>query len=449
MTQDRTKGALTAGACVFGALIGAAIITQASQDLDDDGLLEFVANERISASEINANMDALLARIDALSEEVAELRAKRITQDMVLNVGVDRDYQTIQEALAWLNDRTILQGATITILVNPGEYTYDSSIVVSHSQGQRIRIIGEVQVGEEPEGVTIAFAGVSGLQVKNGYHLGYFGGFTLRGDQSDHQAVEIEGGSSVTLERLNIENFGGIAIVANHGALVTGDRLTVSGGYHGIKASNGSMINAGRITVSDCSGHGVFASRNAFILVEHREVNNSVDHCDENGVLADSSSAIEAHYLQSSRNGNDGFRAMLGSHIRTHYSSSIDNQWSGYAASEASGIAAKGASAQGNKHVGFYAGFHSWINAWRTTSTGNGGEDEDYDEENPRPALYAGYTSGSGSTMYVPHSDVGNGNNGEYDFYCFSQSTMTIGGSLGRASPERELVDNGNCYMGQ
>jgi hypothetical protein len=232
-----------------------------------------------------------------------------ITTDTVLTVPTD--YATVQAALASLNDQWIAANAKVTIKVT-ADAEYTQSILVSHGNGDKIEILGNTVVGEQP--VVLTFTGCYGVQVANGKSLLLLDGFVLKGDgSSGNHGILVNDRSLLKIgEKLTVQGFGGNGVWALRGSVIYAKALTVTGnGGHGLVSSQGSSVEVATLKVSQNGSIGVYAWLNSTILATSSESNSNV----HDGYRADSGSTIWASSSKSNSNGQNGVWALRTSSI--------------------------------------------------------------------------------------------------------------------------------------
>lgn len=229
-----------------------------------------------------------------------------IREDVMLAVGGDGPFASIQAALAWLDGRLILPGVEVTISVAAGNYPplgqppYGAPIVLERTDGRQIRIVGDV---EAPENVLLRFGETPGLIVEQGTQLGWLNGVTLVGDRA----------APVTYEGIYV----GEAAFARLGPSVvvrgfTADCITVDGG--------------------DLFADGV-----------------TVDNCGDEGVQARNGARARTRGATATGNHEWGFAASTGSFLHCGDCISRDNRFEGFAAHDLSYVYARSSQTSGNR----------------------------------------------------------------------------------------------------
>ncbi|BAU40038.1 hypothetical protein [Ralstonia phage RSP15] len=245
-----------------------------------------------------------------------------ITQNTTLNVPIQ--YATINDALNYLSTKTIMRGAIVTIKVADGTYTLTSGITFAHSQGERIKIIGNIL---NPGNVLIQ-SPADGFYVPQGFKLAEIDGFKFlkTGAASVNIGVYTDGGS----------------------IMKCGPHLIVDGFYHGIAARNGGNINAAGtasdyVQVFNGGDTCIWAYERSFVNAQYARVSGAKDTANNlgSGFLAEFSSVIDATGSKSFNNYLNGYSAFSSSAIRAWgtecYGNGVGNasgKTSGYYAAE-------------------------------------------------------------------------------------------------------------------
>ncbi|MDJ0838048.1 MAG: LamG domain-containing protein [Acidobacteriota bacterium] len=241
-----------------------------------------------------------------------------IKKDITLSVPAD--YATIQDALACLDGKHILNKATVTISVTASATNYDT-ITVSHPQGRNIHILAS--------GGTYALtfqSGKNGLYVADGSELGKINGFVFQGEgtAANPPATETSG------------------VMAHNNAYVElGGNMVIRGFFNGIEAYDGATVSAKSIDVYD-NQIGLFAYNNATIRGDSSDVHD---------------------------NGGSGVVASRGGVISFIGGTSDDNTYKGIWAASRGFVMADNATATGNGEIDYKATALSLLIAKNSTST--------------------------------------------------------------------------------
>ena len=384
----------------------------------------------------------ILARLDSLE-------ARHIDADLVLHVAPDPgpdQYPNVNAALAYLEGKSIVSSATVTIRVQPGDYRSNTSIRVEHPNGGRIRIVGAESSRDE---VLLRFDGAHGVVVENGSRLGYIGGITLIGDRVDDDnpgtdqanGLRARSGGYMRCGNLVVRQFGSEGIHADIGSIIDcSDSLQPDDGSvvvencrsSGVWAGHGSAIYLPGSVARGNGANGFYAHSHSFLLANNSTAeDNGVD-----GFGASDHSYIRANLSQAIANAEDGFQARAGSHISAGDTESLRNIGKGYTAYDASAITAPGANASGNHQAGFHASIGSTIRAdERAESSSNRSTGFSASVNSTIFAKNArvrdndadGVVSGSGS--YVDARQAFCERNAGHGLYAFGSSTIQAGES--------------------
>ena len=219
----------------------------------------------------------------AHSTDLKSIFGDRIFEDITLLVP--SEYATIQDALFYLDDKEIASGAIVTIQVADGIYTDYSTVYITHPNGNRISIQGNIA---SPESAVIIFApNQSGFFCDNGSHLLSLNGFTLKSNGTG-QGVFARRNSSIDLGlSLRIEYF-----------------------ENAIQAIEGSTINAPGVWIKHNTGWAVYAN------ASHISINSAIVDNNHTGVFGNALSSIQFTGGQCSNN-SFGVQSSRGSYVQT------------------------------------------------------------------------------------------------------------------------------------
>jgi hypothetical protein len=293
----------------------------------------------------DGRIDALETTTDALSETTTTLSSESVRMlAEPITIAVPGDFEDLPSAIASLAGTRFGPGTTAEIQLADGTYTFDEPLSIYHPEGERLRIVGNV---EHPEAVVLLFNGCPGLRVNNAT-LGHLDGVTIRSDGTDPNAdgITVSRGSLTTGEHVVIEDFPSEGLVSNFQSVVTAIGAIARRNGRGFLAANGSTMIVDDAQAIDNTGDGFVAS--SAYLRAHRAV---------------------------SRGNRDGFYAYFGASIIATEAVADENLRRGFNASSQSLIDASEASAVGNV-LGIFASFESaivFISGTCTESTG--GED--------------------------------------------------------------------------
>lgn len=173
-----------------------------------------------------------------------------IPQDLTLHVP--EDYLTIQDAIAYLEERTIQASATATIQVADGNYTGYGTIFVNHPQGKQIQLLGNT--GDASQ-VTITFSG-AGVSLMHDDNLGLMDGFTLQGTNQTGNGIDVLWKSS----------------------LVLGPEMVIKDFDRGLRSVNGSFVMADGVTVQNSALHGMVCDQSSTLIARNASSSNNGGH---------------------------------------------------------------------------------------------------------------------------------------------------------------------------
>jgi hypothetical protein len=265
-----------------------------------DGVLNFtVQNNSVDTNYLSSSSKK--GSLLTVKNGVATWERFFIDEDLTLYVP--SDFNTISEALDYLETKFIGADAIVTIQIEDGVYNLSSMIEPYHSEGKNINIVGNTT---DPSQVVLNFTGVHGFRLYSSSTIGLIDGITLEGDNSCP--------------------------------------------CYGVYISDNSKVNIGKNMVIRNFEYGVVLRNNSYGSIGGLITNNQ-----EVGLLAkyNSVATIEAGTISSF---NDvGFSASAKSTIRLTDGSSADNNSSyGYTAWLFSTIWSKGASGNGTDFVPAY-----------------------------------------------------------------------------------------------
>jgi hypothetical protein len=255
----------------------------------------------------HAEMDANLTNLNTDKVETSGF----ITDSVTLNVPAD--YATIAAAFTYLSTKTIAKGATVTIDVADGTYTYTASIYCAHPDGDKIKIIGNTTT---PANCTINFSTSDGIYLPQGFQLGEIDGFrfvntTVKSSATPYLGVLTDGGVFHKV----------------------GPKLEVHNFYYGISARNGGYINAGGnsssyVKVTNAGDVGIWSFIGSYVNCDYAEVSGADDSANGlgGGIVAEFGSTIQANHTYLHNNWLCGVSCISNSAIRAWHVRSEANQ---------------------------------------------------------------------------------------------------------------------------
>jgi hypothetical protein len=361
------------------------------------------------------------------------------------------DFTTVQLALDSLKEKWINSDVTVTISVDTGLFTHTSPIIFSHSQGNRIKIVGTAPITTTLTSLA-SFTGTSGnytvtLNVNNtsgmaigdyciirgstgtGEHRAVMGCWEITNIPSGTQIVvkntyrktvaptlTITGGSLDCLKTILKFNgcdgilpggaIGGLyslAIVGNGTSNTDGVNISQRGSnfgshiiYFGLSSSNPLGINGfGRYGITHTSCADLWLN------------NVSISNCGTYGLYAYNNSKISGTAIISSGNAGIGIYATDGAFITAVSSFSIGNSTVGFYAFNRAGINAESSESVGNIYSGFQCLGTSYIYAKTAKAINNG---------------YHGFNSSYNGMIYA-QSSTSTGNGASANYYGYQAST--------------------------
>ena len=172
---------------------------------------------------------------------IGDIYRNIIIEDVTLTVP--DDYATIPDALAVIDDKRILTGATVTIQVADGTYTFDKEIDLTHVDGSKIQIIGNTS---NPENVELSFTTESlGIVARIGNHLGLIDGFTIDGNETAIAGLTARRGSSITTgSHMIVKNFIYAGVWATESAAIWCEGIVCEYNRFGFNSEKASNIQA-------------------------------------------------------------------------------------------------------------------------------------------------------------------------------------------------------------
>lgn len=212
------------------------------------------------------------AAVDAAAEADPEAWKKYIIFDNV-TLDVPAQYPTVQDALAYLADKTILNHAIVTIQVADGVYNNYERIIVSHPNGARINIMGNTT---NPTNCTINFS-LSGLMVSNGNTLGLIDGFTFVGI-GDGAGIFAQNNATITCgPNMIVKEFMRGVFATVNSYIMAINITSINNSKNGIASYYSSFINADGATSSDNGTNSVYAPGGIISFINGRSEYNGLN----------------------------------------------------------------------------------------------------------------------------------------------------------------------------
>ncbi len=286
--------------------------------------------------------------------------------DADTTLAVPGTYADIHAALAYLNDKWIAPGATVTISVAAGHYTYGTAILARHPCGARIKIVGAATVDttitshQSASGATGAWDHVLNVGSTAGMaaddHV-----LVAVSDLANHAAlangcwriVAINSATRITVRntyrgaawpvpaiaggtvrclKTVITFTGADGILADQGhALGLADRLALVGdgsAHFGVLAQAGAAVSLGTVGVNGFGKQGIDASFAAAITATTGGL--MVSNCTLDGVLSAGGAAVVAAGASSTGHGGHGWLCFGGGTLYAPSSFGCGNAGDGY-----------------------------------------------------------------------------------------------------------------------
>lgn len=243
-----------------------------------DGVLNFtVENNSVDT----ANLSSSPEKGSLLTVKGGVATWERFFIDENLTLYVPSDFDTISEALDYLETKFIGSDAIVTIQIEDGVYNLSSMIEPYHSEGKNIRIIGNTT---DPSQVVLNFTGVHGFQLYSSSTIGLIDGITLVGDNScPCYGVYVSDNSKVGIgNNMVIRNFEYGVVFRNNSYGTVGGLLT-NNQEAGLYAKYNSAVNVEPGTVSSFNNRGYSASAKSTIYLSSTA---SADNNSGNGYVA-------------------------------------------------------------------------------------------------------------------------------------------------------------------
>jgi hypothetical protein len=351
-------------------------------------------------------------------------------------------WATPHRAMAWLRDRTIGDGVTVTITVAAGDYIFTTTLNLNHPQGVQIFINGTGTTGTRPVGAALqgGATAVRGNTVvteayNNALLVAYY---NTRWQFNDCIGLECTLGGGVTVNTVLIRgnanvSFAGV-VCGNFnisdriraGSINLGNTVAVHNfGSAGIQSQFCGSISAINITVTNCGGTGITANFGGNIsAVNSTSSNNGFSgiqvylggtlQADGSmasnnarwGVFCQFGGVINSPNLTATNNTFDGVRIDWGGTIICTGSTINNNGSSGIQVNYGGSIRAQNSIVTNNVQNGIWANNGGDIQAIGVTVTGNGGVADIY----ATGSGFIGYRAGTAGTFSPALGTVGNGN---------------------------------------
>ncbi|WP_224368911.1 hypothetical protein [Hyalangium versicolor] len=301
----------------------------------------------------NIESYARTSEVIGLAASVAASAARIISANTTLNVP--GTYPSIQDALTYLADKVITNGATVTIKLADGTYSMGgTSLNLNHAYGSKIQLIGNTA---NPTSCVLQWNGTSdGITVTNGNSIGLIDGITVKLPAKAFWPSNVAG------------------ILARNGAsIILGAGIQVDNFYYGIAAQAGSYIYANRAVVDHAGDVGIWAFVGSTVDASYATSTNATDTVNNLGFgfQAEYGSALNCSNATASGCLIGGIASLSNSNVRALNATSNSNAGSGFLARDGGTIHCNGATANGNARYGVEQVGTSRVLAPAFTASGN------------------------------------------------------------------------------
>jgi len=303
--------------------------------------------------------------VAALEARIAALENLQLG-DTTLQVGPTATYPNVAAALAFLADKRVAPDAKVTIQIADGAYTSSTEIELTHPDGDRLEIVGNVG---SPGNVTLTFNGSNGFAIW-GYDLGLLDGVTILGnDTSGTNGIaaaygELRCGSSVIVDGF------GVGFYAHAGGHIeASDTASHNNEFYGYLAEFGGYVRANNGTATGNGIGGGFSALNNGMIVANQA---TADSNTGTGFSAGFGGTVLAFQATSSNNLDSGFSASVNGTMHVPGADAISNTGYGFAAHDSGMVSAGNSTADSNGDDGFWAHRGGVLSAAGSTSLDNG-----------------------------------------------------------------------------
>jgi len=411
-----------------------------------------------------------------------------ITANTTITVAASgADYTTVGAAYASLNNKRIANDVTVTISVAAGTYT-ESTLVLSHPQGDRIKI-----VGAGSGSTTLSFAsGLFGIHLRKS-SLGDIQSLTLAnaGSTTYGMVVELDGyllssadlvidgfetglyalnGATCYITALTISDSTSTAMVLEDFSYVRAQTLTVSGSSalsnYTIFSYHQSALKVQTMTVSQASVRGMLAKLGSSIILDSggtASISGAVSTPNGYVVLGEDGSVVILDGATISSVVDSGATGALvgsatGSYVSVLGATLSGSCYAGVVARNQGFVMANSAVLSGAyTDRGIWAWRNSGVSADSVTVSGSCrigisnqvGSNIDAASANITGATDYGVTASDGATGYMPYASVSGATTG---FYAARNATLevsasTVTGATVDYTPAINTLGSFNSYI--
>ncbi|MEC7983702.1 MAG: right-handed parallel beta-helix repeat-containing protein [Myxococcota bacterium] len=349
-------------------------MTNAESDISDHVLL--ITDNADDIDVLESDMASLLVSITAIESDYvtsATLAAQWISTDTTWVIGPSSsaNFATLHDAVRESYQYKIHPDAVLTLSLEAGTHTYTESLDIRHDHGNRMEIVGDIA---QPGAYILEFTGSDanyGIGLFDGSHLRTLSGFTLKGDNTNTNiGLFVHQNSSVDMEDMIIEGWAGAGIYAQNNATVyapNGSMEIRNNASRGIMSRFSSLIRIDDANIHN-NAYGADTAYSAILFLPNADV---YDHSGF-GLSASWNSMLYMREGSSNNNGTNGYQISYGSTADLYLSEAVGNGVFGFNSYSGGLILAQSTSATDNTGFGYSAGTHSWIDAYGSTTSGNG-----------------------------------------------------------------------------
>lgn len=228
-----------------------------------------------------------------------------------LTLKVPESYDTINDALDYLEGLHIKAGKTVTIKVsNCSTQIFDKPITMTHPQGEQIHIIGNL---DSPANCVLNFLDSSGFVAINNHSFGLIDGFHINGrDAANTSGVFADLGGNITLgSNTWVSNFENGVYAYRNGRIFADSTASFSNTQNGYRANLNGLIHANNASSYDNSLDGYQTHNSSYIFADSSTaLNNSF-----RGYFADNAGYLNADNTISTTSGREAYYSHDGSMI--------------------------------------------------------------------------------------------------------------------------------------
>lgn len=228
-----------------------------------------------------------------------------------LTLKVPESYDTINDALDYLEGLHIKAGKTVTIKVsNCSTQIFDKPITMTHPQGEQIHIIGNL---DSPANCVLNFLDSSGFVATNNHSFGLIDGFHINGrDAEGSSGIYADLGGNITLgPNTWVSNFQIGIHASRNGRIIANSTASFSNANTGFYANLNGLIHANNASSYDNSHNGYYADNSAYLIVDSSSSQNN----GHRGYFAGNYGYINADNSISSTSGLESYYSHDGSMI--------------------------------------------------------------------------------------------------------------------------------------